>query len=413
MITSTSRTLLASFAFTLAAGCATDPTDDMMSPDPTEEPTPDMPDRPVPAAGALDATFGNKGIKQLGLGSGYASSLVAQNDKLLVCATIIDAGANWVIRIARLDAHGDLDPTFATDGILEIPQTNYNVTCRSLAVRDDGSFVVAGRVIGQTGDAVNVWSMDGKTRTKQIGFSGQISKASAGSADSLFSFGTRSGNALAVTSVSDSAQVTSIAPPAVEGSITRTFERPGIGRIAVGSFGQSGNYYWGILQQSPDDAAKLTPGDELVQSAGGTANLMTDAIELPDGSLFAVGAVGTGEAVMVARFELGASTSATHHEHARGAGAMAYGVALDGEGRPVVVGSANVSGRQVFGWQRYEATSTTLDTSYQKDGLAALAPPSGQGELTAVARLGGKLYLLGQYDVETAEPKLALVRIHE
>ena len=107
------------------------------------------------AAGEPDPSFGTGGVKQLALGAGFASSLVTQGDKLLACVTAVE-GANWTIKVARIDANGDLDPTFATDGVLEIPQTNYNVTCRSLSVRADGSFVVAGRVLG--GNALDVYA---------------------------------------------------------------------------------------------------------------------------------------------------------------------------------------------------------------------------------------------------------------
>ncbi len=67
----------------------------------------------------------------------------------------------------------------------------------------------------------------------------------------------------------------------------------------------------------------------------------------------------------------------------------------------------------MFAWQRYEASSATLDAGYQTAGVAIAAAPSGQGELVDVVRLNGALYALGHYDVETASPKVALVKIAE
>lgn len=409
MITTSYRTLFATFAFTLAAGCAVDSSEPEPMPD---EPMPGepMPGEPTPAAGDVDATFGIDGVKTLALGSGYASAIVPQGDKLLACATIID-GANWVAKVIRLDTNGELDPTFATEGVLELAQANSNVTCRSLSVRADGSFVFAGRVLGAN-DVVNVWSSDGKTRYQLQPFSTAISKASAGPGDTLFAVGKRHGAVLAITSVSADNESISDAPAPIDGSITRAFERPGVGRFGVGSFAESGGYFWGVLQQKSNDPYALVGNGAYVTNATGS-NLMNEAIELPDGSLFAVGGVGTGQGVMVARFVLGEEPSATHEEHAHGGPSMAYSVALDGADRPIVVGSATDGGKQVFGWQRYEAASTVLDETYQDAGLASLAAPSGQGELIATARLGGKVYMLGTYDVETQAPKLALVRIHE
>ncbi|MCX5748289.1 MAG: hypothetical protein NT062_38035 [Proteobacteria bacterium] len=408
------RTLLAlSLASSLTTACA-DPATPMLD-DPAPDAGPDLtpsPDAaPPPVAGSLDPTFGTAGVRTIDGEVGYAAELAVQGDKLLACVSNID-GAHWVAHVLRFDASGAVDSTFGTDGKLTLAVAGQNVACTSLVADTLGRVYVAYREAGSGITHVATRGVDGEASTEVVS-PAQQSGLSEVTIETMYGPST----GVAVGIVYPSKQNAFF----IGGSTDRGTSGPLAGspcRILsidgrfrdVGEFGTPST--WQVLA---DDGNNLIPLGDSARGAAGTAtpDLMHDAVVLPDHSIFAVGGMDNDTEVMVARFVEGATPYVVAANHQHGGPSTGRAVVLDGADRPIVVGAATAAGKTAFGWQRFAATSVMLDAAYQKAGLAEVAAPSGNGELVDVVRLGGAIYALGHYDLETTTPRLALVKIVE
>lgn len=429
MISTTTRTALAALALVLAPACATDPVDPMGEPAPDagtpEEPAPDAPEEPTPdaptplAAGELDPAFGVGGVQTLPLlGTGYAGAIAAQGDKLLVCYSVTSTFLGWtsLATLVRLDAAGAIDTQFGIDGRLSFAG-NGNTMCEDVNVRADLGIDLLYRTLGDnkrhmvslTAGGVSLYDVETSTLS-------QISNGMSGATPVvLLGYRNDSGTQAIMAAQASGGGFARSTAAVLAGTPVRGFLRDEV-MSAVGSYDEAGTGpTWQVLA-SPGagvDLALLGPAAKATAGTA-TADLLHDAVQLPDGSLFAVGGVDNDLQVMAARFVPGAAPTVVVEQHAHGVGSSTgRAVALDGAGRPVVVGTGAGAGMTRFAWQRYAAASATLDGTYRDAGLAGVDAPSGGGELVDVVRVGAGFYALGHYDVETAEPRLALVRIAE
>ncbi len=94
--------------------------------------------------GSLDSSFGSGGIVLTALGLGFkeALSVALQTDgKIVACGEL-----NGDLAVLRYKTNGDLDSTFATNGIASIHFTTGNTEYGySVKIQDDGKIVVAGQ----------------------------------------------------------------------------------------------------------------------------------------------------------------------------------------------------------------------------------------------------------------------------
>lgn len=395
------------------AGCATEAIgsedlgpDAAIAPD-VAAPAPDAPK--VPVSGDLDPSFGQGGMLPLDVGTGYAAALTVQGDKLIACVTI-RAGANTVARMIRVDADGAIDTTFGTEGQATLGIAGIDVACKDLVATTTR---LALNYRGYYGTSIMFRDADGSFLGTDHSTPG-AHKLTPLADDYVAATGQQMGNTQLSLVVRMATNHVTYPVSGLEGTLTRAWvdgDDENATSTGVGTLGAVPA--WQVATGAK--GVPLTPlGDGARASAGGPAvDLMHDAIRLSDGSVFAIGSVDTGAEVMVARFVKGATSEAFVEHHPIGASASGRAVTLDGNARPIVVGDGVVNGTPSFAWQRYLATSSTLDAAYGAGGVMTAAPPSGHGELVDVERFGGKLYALGHYDLETAAPKIVLVRILE
>ncbi|HMM56283.1 MAG: hypothetical protein DYH18_02055 [Xanthomonadales bacterium PRO7] len=102
------------------------------------------------ADGDLDATFGSAGKVQLGPNTGFsgpvANDVAVQPDGKIVVVgyetNATDGLESW--RIARLNANGTVDTSFASNGMLDWNAGTTGTRAHAVAVRPDGRIVVGG-----------------------------------------------------------------------------------------------------------------------------------------------------------------------------------------------------------------------------------------------------------------------------
>ena len=103
------------------------------------------------ADGSLDPTFADDGMQTIDFGDvDEASGVVLQGDGKVVAAGMTGAPGSTDFALARLEADGSLDPTFSGDGI---QTADFSATDRAAAValQADGRLVVPGAAGGMSG----------------------------------------------------------------------------------------------------------------------------------------------------------------------------------------------------------------------------------------------------------------------
>ncbi len=104
---------------------------------------------PEPAPGILGPSFGTNGVEALALGSGFVegafTAVAVQADGKIVAIGFVNTslnGAHPDFLVARFDADGASDPSFAEDGFITPYFGDYVAT--SVAVQSDGKILVTG-----------------------------------------------------------------------------------------------------------------------------------------------------------------------------------------------------------------------------------------------------------------------------
>ena len=100
-------------------------------------------------AGALDPTFGTNGIVELLLGSNDAlNALAIQADgKIVVGGSIQDAGGYHDFFVARFNANGTPDTGFGTNGRVQLSANNFFESVYDLAIQPNGRIVIVGDIV--------------------------------------------------------------------------------------------------------------------------------------------------------------------------------------------------------------------------------------------------------------------------
>lgn len=103
------------------------------------------------AKGKLDQTFGDKGTVIVNLGENYYGNAfdvkVEESGKIVVVGDIFEAiegGTLYYSCIIRLKSNGDLDNTFADNGVLFIYAGEYAEYGMSVSIQADGKYLVGG-----------------------------------------------------------------------------------------------------------------------------------------------------------------------------------------------------------------------------------------------------------------------------
>lgn len=127
------------------------------------------------ATGALDATFGTAGV-QVFAASGTATSLVLDGTSVVVAGRVSDAGVPKLM-VARLTSAGQLDTTFAADGVAETA-IGTSAIARGVALGGGGTLVAAGSTgTGNTADLAVVRYLANGTLDPAFGGDGIVTTA--------------------------------------------------------------------------------------------------------------------------------------------------------------------------------------------------------------------------------------------
>ncbi len=328
--------------------------------------------------GSLDETFGSGGIVTTKVGSveDHLFSIALQSDGKIVAAGY-SQNPNFVhdFALARYDSDGSLDSTFGNNGLVV---TEFNMgfgdyVIRSVAIQSDGKIVAAGSVkYEKSGQfAMTRYNEDGSL-DNHFGTSGKL----------LTDF----------TSGLDWARAVLLLPD---------------GKIIVGgsSDGMFTNANFAIAQYRSNGNLDNSFGanGKVMTDFTNTKDLSTSLALQPDGKIIAVGQTWVGMTMDVAlvrynkdgslenRFGTGGKCSSP----SGGSSDLALDVALQADGKIIVVGHTRIDTNWNFAISRYNQDGS-LDVSFGRNGQIITDINANNDMLLSVAiQADGKIVVAG------------------
>jgi uncharacterized delta-60 repeat protein len=381
--------------------------------------------------GSLDTTFSEDGKQTTDFGGGaepeVARGVVLQPDGRIVVAGGTSGGD---FGLSRYNADGSLDTTFSGDGKQTTRFGESIDQAQDLALQTDGRIVVAGGTgngdfglarYTADGSLDTTFSGDGKQTTdfadpgadsRPFDSIGGVAlqedgKVIAAGASRPFAFGPvdarfalaryNPDGSLDTTFSEDGKQITSFGDGAASALALRADGKI----VAVGSGGPRGSGNFALARYNLDGSLDTTfseDGKQTTEFAGFDA---AEAVALqPDGKIVAVGGVGefalarynTDGSLDTSFSEDGKQTTAFGGTGAFGSSAGARGVALQSDGKIIVVGG-DASGD--FALARYNADGS-LDTSLSDDGLQTTEFDGFDSAASVVLQPDGKIVAAGR-----------------
>lgn len=337
------------------------------------------------APGALDRTFSRNGMQTVFTSGAIAHGVaIDAQDRIVVAGYTI---GRTDVAVARLKPGGALDGSFSGDGRVRI---DLGATDRALdvAVTKDGKIVIVGeRVTSRASTWFVIRLRSGGTRDTSFGGDGVV----------MTDFGRQFEHANAVTIQSN-------------------------GKVVVaGGVGDGLNQSWAF--------ARYLSGGALDSSFGGdgrvTMSLSISGEQAQDVIARSQGifAAGYAEASFLPRFAVAKLRLDGHRATAFGTrgvktinvgagGDAAFGLAIQGDGKPVVAGYASMGGRADWGLARL-GTGGVLDGGFGGDGLVTTAFTPSYELAEAVAIQGdGRIVVAGRARGPSGTEDLAVVRYH-
>ncbi len=363
--------------------------------------------------GDLDPTFSGDGksIIPFNLSGSFTDSATAvaiQPDGAIVIVGPVDGKkGNIDFGIVRLEADGDLDPTFGSGGMTTFDFNLGGVkndTPRTVALQDDGKILVAGGVDGSVGnDDFGVLRLtSGGDPDPSFGLNGiRVVFFDLGGSNDEEVFGM----AVQPTGEILLAGPVTIGWGNVEMGVVRllsssitdtTFGTGGLARVAFNLVGDAVDLAFALALQS----------DGKILLAGGAEK---------DGANwdFAVVRLGT-DGVLDSAFS-GDGKTTEDFDQGGAQRDVAYGVALEPDGRIVVAGQVDgPNGDQDFGVARFDS-SGNLDETFGSSGTMTVSFDLGgaEDELSglAVPPTGG-VFLVGRVDVASGGTDFGVAKVH-
>ena len=314
--------------------------------------------------GSLDTGFNGTGIvtTPIGAGDDQGRALAIQTDGRIVVAGYYNAGANLDFAVVRYNTNGSLDAGFNGTGIVTTPIGPGDDRAEAIAIQTDGRIVV-------TGDASNGTDFDiaavryNTNGTLHAGFSGGIVTTPIGAADD-FARGVAIQSTGEIVVVGSSHNGADLDFAAVRynpnGTLDTSFNGSGTRTLAIGP-NQDLSYAVGIQTDG-----KIVAGGF---SHDGSNFNFTVVRYNGDGSL---DPAFDGDGIVAFDFAMNQD--------------FGYGLALQPDGKIVVVGSANNG-------SNYDAGLVRYNTDGSRDGTArwyrTLAKRDAPGPFTAAPILQG------------------------
>jgi uncharacterized delta-60 repeat protein len=382
--------------------------------------------------GSLDTTFSGDGKQTTDFGEGTslegARGVVLQPDGKVVVAGDTSGGE---FGLARYDPDGSLDTSFSDDGKETTDFGGIIESARDVALQPDGKIVVGGdggprgtdfalARYDPDGSLDTSFSDDGKQTTDFADPGGNLpadsiggialqedGKIIAAGASRPFAFGPvddrfalaryNPDGSLDTSFSEDGKQITSFGDGAASDLALRADGKI----VAVGSGGPRGSGSFALARYNLDGSLDTTFSEDGKQTTEFAGFDSAEAVALqPDGKIVAVGGVGE---FALARYnpdgsldtsfsEDGKQTTAFGGTGAFGSSAGARGVALQSDGKIIVVGG-DASGD--FALARYNPDGS-LDTSFSDDGLQITEFDGFDSAASVVLQPDGKIVAAGR-----------------
>jgi uncharacterized delta-60 repeat protein len=336
------------------------------------------------ANGSLDSTFDGDGkvTTPFDASDDFANGLAIQADGKLVVAGQSDGGSGSTFALARYGADGSLDSSFDGDGKLTTPIGSSDAAARGVAIQVDNKIVVAGGSYDDSNSKYNFTLV-------RYDSDGRLDSLAAGNGKVTTDFGALGATAQSVAIQADGKIV--VAGDSGNGS------NPSISDFAVARYNQDGS-----LDTSFSGDGKLT-----TDFGSGYDSARGVAIQA-DGKIVVVGSAsnGSNHDFALARY----NTDGTLDTTFGGTGKLttdfftlhddAYAVVVQPDGRIVVAGSTQFSGKYYFAIACYNSDGV-LDSTFSNDGLIGYGFSGTSTEVaTSLAiQADGKLVVAGYSNV--------------
>ncbi|HXF00954.1 MAG TPA: hypothetical protein VN458_11490 [Solirubrobacterales bacterium] len=387
------------------------------------------------APGDLDATFSGDGKQRtdFGVGISRAAATAIQPDGKIVAVGTQFSSQDWDFALARYNPNGTLDTSFSGDGKLTTDFGGSDVA-NGVALQGDGKIVAVGGGNGDfalarynlNGTLDSSFSGDGK-QTTDFGSNGDQAsevalqangkiiavggKGPAGFDDTTFALARFNPSGTLDTSFSGDGRQTTNFGETFRGDRANGVALQGDGKIvAVGNGDGGDNQDFALARYNPSGTLDTSfSGDgKLTTDFGGSEAANGVALQ-GDGKIVVVGVGGTSSFAL-ARYNpngsLDPSFSGDGKQKTDFGGGEATGVAIQGNGKIVAVGGDSNS--RNFALARYNPNGT-LDTSFSGDGKqttdfggedkANALALQGDGKIIAVGEGGNSDFALTRYNL--------------
>lgn len=276
--------------------------------------------------GTLDTSFGNGGKVRTDFGAkkqDTATGVAIQADGMIVVVGYTDIGGstNYEFALARYNANGTLDSTFGSGGKVKTGFATNSDWARAVVLQADGKIIAAG---GKGGDfALARYNTNGSLDTTFDG-DGKASTSFGTQIDTIYALRLQAdGNIVAAGAVNDN----------------------GVGDSDIGIARYTSA---GKLDTTFDGDGKLVTQVGLSESAAGVVIqadgkiVVAGTARMPDtDNDFALVRYGVNGAIDTSFGKNGVVTTPTPGTNGS-IGSIAYGLALDGDGKFVVVGATDI-----------------------------------------------------------------------
>ena len=318
---------------------------------------------PAQASGSLDSSFGSDGkvITVFGTSNESANSIAIQSNGKIVVAGSSSNGTNNEFTVTRYNTDGSLDSSFDSDG--KVTTTiGSNADAFSVAIQSDGKIVLAGNAIigGRDEIAVARYNTDG-------------------SLDSSFD--------------SDGKVTTTIGEADYAASVVVQSD----GKIVVaGSSATGGNSDFALIRYNSDGSLDPSFDPAITPIGSSTDEAYSVAIQ-SNGKIVVAGyssGIGSDREIAVLRYNTDGSLDSSFDSDGKvttaiGSGDFAFSVAIQSDGKIVVVGSSNNGSDDDFAILRYGQPAATAPGAPTIGSATALSPTSVSITFTAPANNGG------------------------
>ncbi|MFC1762729.1 FG-GAP-like repeat-containing protein, partial [Planctomycetota bacterium] len=338
------------------------------------------------ADGSLDTAFDTDGKITTAIGSGddYGQSVAIQSDGKIVVTGYSHNGSNYDIAVVRYNTDGSLDTSFDSDGKVTTAVGSGHDYGRSVVIQSDGKIVVAGDV------------MNGANRDY-----GLLRYDTDGSLDTSF----------------DSDGIYGVSTPADEYAYSIVLQSDGKILLA-GSWDNGGDVNFSLSRHNTDgslDTSFDTDGKLITNLSSDDAG--RSVVLQSDGKILLAGYQHNGSNYDFALLRYNSDGSLDTDFGSSGAATStfgsgddyAYSVAVQDDGKIVVVGEGNTGSNNDFCVARFD-TDGNLDTDFDSDGKVSTDLNSGHDYArTVLIQDDGKILVAG-YATNGSNDNFALVR---